>query len=370
MRIHLSSAVFAISFALAGAAAAEPAPIVFAEQGGGSQPVQTASLDNRLAGGADNSYGYGRAQPQSGAVIDLRRPSSARTPEPSAQQVQVSSAPATVEQSTSWLEQERVGPPYEANGRWYVPTPEPGYEQVGEASWYGPTFHGQAAANGETYDQDSMTAAHPTLPLNSLVQVTNLQNGREAMLRITDRGPFVNERLIDVSHAAAGLLGFEQNGRARVHVRYLGPAPRRVNADGESAPASAAVAPYSLAPSATPSTANGVEEGPLALTVAAAPASSAPASPTLQQISYTPQPVAAPAGAFVVQVGAFSDLENAQRVRALIEQAGPVSVDVRQTARGELFRVRVGPWETRAQAEAARQSLAGLGYPEAIIAQP
>lgn len=206
-----------------------------------------------------------------------------------------------------------------------------------------------------------MTAAHPTLPLNSLVQVTNLQNGREVIVRITDRGPFVGERLIDLSHAAATVLGFDQNGTTHVHVRYLGPAPRRVSADGTSAPAPARMrAPSPSAMNPAPN------EGPLALTVAAAD-EAAPAAPMLQQTSYMPAP---PAGAFMVQVGAFSDVANAQRVRALVERAGPANVDVRQTARGELFRVRVGPWQTREQAETAQRMLAGLGYPEAVVAQP
>src|SRR5690606_4252839 len=111
---------------------------------------------------------------------------------------------------------------------------------VGEGSWYGPNFHGLRTATGEVYDQEGLTAAHPTLPLNSLVQVTNLENGREIIVRVNDRGPFVGERLIDLTRAGAELLGYERAGHARVHVRYLGPAPRRVNADGVSAPAPAA----------------------------------------------------------------------------------------------------------------------------------
>lgn len=360
MHIRLSPAVMVLSAALAGAgvAAADPAPITYAGQGA-PQPVQTASIEeNRLAGGADNSYGYGRERTRSGAVIDLRRPTA---PQSASQQ----QAAAPREQGRpAWLEQERVGPPYEANGRWYVPTAEPGHEQSGVGSWYGPTFHGRLTASGETYDQDAMTAAHPTLPLNSLVQVTNLENGREVIVRINDRGPYVGERLIDLSRAGALALGYEQAGTARVHVRYLGPAPRRVNTDGATAPAPIAPASYQ-APSPAPLQA-AQQDGPLALTVSAPVESAVTTAPTLQQTSYT---APAPTGAFVVQVGAYSDLENAHRVRGLVEQAGPVNVDVRQTARGELFRVRVGPWQSREEAEAARRTLAGLGYPEAVVAQ-
>lgn len=335
------------------ASAQTRAPITYA--GAPAAPAQ----EERLAGGADNSYGYGAGGQRQGATIDLRRPPTRQRAEPQAQiQPARAEAPAVEQRGQqAWLEQERVGPPYEANGRWYVPTPEPGYEQTGEGSWYGPNFHGQPTASGETYDQEAMTAAHPTLPLNSLVQVTNLENGREVIVRINDRGPFVGERLIDLSRAAAAVLGYEQQGRARVHVRYLGPAPRRVTAEG-------APQPVAAAPSPAPRQVVNVEpqqDGPVSLI----PAAAAQPQPTVQQAAYTPA-----AGAFVVQVGAYSDLANAQRVRDAVAGAGDAHIDVRHTAGGrELFRVRVGPWETREQADAARASLAGMGYPEAVVAQ-
>jgi len=90
------------------------------------------------------------------------------------------------------------------------------------ASWYGEPFHGQHTANGEVYDMEALTAAHPTLPLPSIVQVTNLANGYTLLLRVNDRGPFVDDRLIDLSQAAARALGFERQGLAQVHVTYLG----------------------------------------------------------------------------------------------------------------------------------------------------
>lgn len=344
--------------AMAGAAAAQ-APIQYAGQGAPAPAaaIEIAALPDRLAGADDNSYGYGHVQARGDGVIDLRRPSAnAPAAQPETPQVVL----AGEEGAQPWLERERVGPPYEANGRWYVPTPEPGYEEVGEASWYGPGFHGQSAANTETYDENAMTAAHPTLPLNSLVQVTNLANGREIIVRINDRGPYVGERLIDVSRAGAQALGFEREGRARVHVRYLGPAPRRVSADGEAPRPAAAPAPRVQADDA-------LAGGPMQLTPARAPAEPAPAwsAAAPQQAAY-----AAPHGAYVVQVGAFSDPGNAQRVRASAEAAGPVEIDVRRTAAGaELFRVRVGPFANAAEADAARRTLAGMGYAEAIVAQ-
>jgi rare lipoprotein A len=279
----------------------------------------------------------------------------------------------------SWLETERVGPPYQANGRWFVPTPEPGYSVNGTASWYGPNFHGQRGANGEVYDQEAMTAAHPTLPLNSLVQVTNLSNGREVIVRITDRGPFVGDRVIDLSHAAAQVLGYDASGTARVNVRYLGPAPRRVNADGSMAERDTPAQPVmAQSPAAQP------EEGsPVQLTAAqnaGAPVSLLPpqtepqpmAQPAVMQTELAGAPATAEsAGAYFVQVGAFSDVDNAQRVRSAIGSVGPVVLDTRRNAAGlELFRVRLGPWQSRAEAESARQSLASMGYAESVVAAP
>ncbi|HJS80301.1 MAG TPA: septal ring lytic transglycosylase RlpA family protein [Vitreimonas sp.] len=356
----------------AGAASAQRAPIVYAGQGGAA--TQTASASDRLEGGSETSYGYGSSdRRRSGAVIDLRRPPSgaARVTPVADQQSEPLPAPPSADQSEGqgeegaqpWLERERVGPPYQANGRWYVPTPEPGYEQTGTASWYGPQFHGRRTASGEPFDETAFTAAHPTLPIPSLVQVTNLENGREVIVRVNDRGPFVGERLIDLSRGAAQVLGFEAAGHARVHVRYLGPAPRRVNADGSPAPASA--------PSSAPmQPATVEEEGPTSLLP---PSSASPETELAGAPVENVRPVAsyaAPgAGGHYLQVGAFSDLANAHRVRDAVGAAGPVVVDVRHSASGgELFRVRVGPWNSAEEAEAARRQLAALGYGETIVA--
>ncbi len=350
------------------AMAQQRAPIVFAGQGGtvpAPREVMTASVAPGLAGGDDNSYGYGAPpRARAGAVIDIRRAPGA-APQPV--QAQESAAEAPAEQGAQpWLERERVGPPYEANGRWYVPTAEPGYAQTGMASWYGPQFHGQPTASGELFDQEALTAAHPTLPIPSLVQVTNLENGREIIVRVNDRGPFVGERLIDLSRRSAEVLGFEAQGQARVHVRYLGPAPRHVNGDGSAAPALAA-AHAAQAPVASP---------PLgAFAQNDGPASLLPPAPARRELAEWPVASPAPFDAgpaqnagYFVQVGAFSDLSNAHRVRASVADAGPVSVDTRQSASGELFRVRLGPYVNREDAETARLTLADLGYGEAILA--
>lgn len=119
----------------------------------------------------------------------------------------------------------KVGQPYTMNGRWYVPREEPGYDRTGLASWYGTDFHGRKTANGEIYDMNALTAAHPTLPLPSYAYVTNLANGRTILVRVNDRGPYVADRLIDLSARAARLLGTSERGVAQVRVRFAGYAP-------------------------------------------------------------------------------------------------------------------------------------------------
>jgi rare lipoprotein A len=342
-------------FAITAPASAQPrqaAPITYA-----AGAVQTASLEPRLTGGGEESYGYGPTASASGPPVDLRRATSTRAEEGAA----------------PWLERERVGPPYEVNGRWYAPAPEPGYEMEGQASWYGPTFHGQATASGEIFDQEGLSAAHPTLPIPSLVQVTNLENGREIIVRVNDRGPFVGDRLIDLSHGAATVLGFEQAGQARVHVRYLGPAPRHVAISGAARSTARPAAASVASPRSIPAVAT--NDGPTSLLPPGSAATPTPVSAPVyvgapvsatQPVSYTPPRAAAET--YFVQVGAYSDLMNAHRVKAAIESAGPVVVEAVERRGGEIFRVRVGPLRSLADAEAARRALTGLGYGESIIA--
>ena len=118
----------------------------------------------------------------------------------------------------------RIGKPYQVAGRTYVPEEGPGYMSEGLASWYGNDFHGRRTANGEVYDMEGLSAAHPTLPMPSYVRVTNLHNHRSIILRVNDRGPYHGNRVVDVSKRAAHLLGFRGNGVARVRVEYVGPA--------------------------------------------------------------------------------------------------------------------------------------------------
>lgn len=115
----------------------------------------------------------------------------------------------------------KVGNPYKIGGKWYTPTESYSYDETGISSWYGDEFHGKRTANGELFDKNALTAAHPTLQLPSLIRVTNLENGRSAVLRVNDRGPFSKSRLIDVSHKSANVLGYAAQGTARVRVQVL-----------------------------------------------------------------------------------------------------------------------------------------------------
>jgi len=278
------------------------------------------------------------------STLDLRRTS----PQPISN-TSVARAPATpARERPDWLQPERVGAPYQEAGQWYVPTPEPGFSEQGRAGVYQAERHNQATASGEVFDIEGLTAAHPTLPLPSLIQVTNLATGRDVIVRLNDRGPFVNGRLIDLSRGAARALGIDPGGEANVHVRYLGPAPRRVGETPASPPLSAR-----------------------APRVEAAPPPVAPRRPlaTPSPIAYTPPVAGPPQGGFVVQLGAFSNLENAHRVRAMARTAGVVVIEPVQTSQGELFRVRLGPYASYAEATSAQAQASRLGVGSGVIAE-
>jgi rare lipoprotein A len=120
---------------------------------------------------------------------------------------------------------DQIGKPYRVRGKWYTPADQPGYSRTGKASWYGDAFHGRLTANGEIYDMNHLTAAHPTLPLPSYARVTNVENGHSVIVRINDRGPYAHGRVIDLSKRAAHVLGTKAQGVGQVKVDYIGRAP-------------------------------------------------------------------------------------------------------------------------------------------------
>lgn len=206
----------------------------------------------------------------------------------------------------------RLGNPpyYVVNGRRYVVLDSAtGFYERGIASWYGPDFHGKSASSGERYDMHAMTAAHKTLPLPSYVRVTNLENGRSAVVRVNDRGPFVDNRVIDLSFAAATRLGIVQRGTAPVEIVAIEP--------GE---AGAVIA----------------DAGPRA--VAGKPR-------------------------FYLQTGAFSQRENAERMRQrlLLARLGPVDIRSEPNGRQTVHKVWVGPFDDVTALDMASAKLEDLG---------
>jgi rare lipoprotein A len=216
--------------------------------------------------------------------------------------------------------------PYTVLGREYVPaTSLKAYRERGIASWYGRKFHGQKTSIGETYDMYAMTAAHPTLPLPSYARVTNVATGKSVVVRVNDRGPFLHDRLIDLSYAAAHRIGIAQHGSGEVEVEAILPGSPSLLATA------APLAPVALAP------------------VVATPAEVAPVpvpAPAFSQGSG-----GAPHGGYAVQLGAFASYPNALNFLAHVQnqlRGAEVEAKVRQS--GGLYRVYVGPYAERDEA--------------------
>jgi len=200
--------------------------------------------------------------------------------------------------------------PYQALGKDYVPLRvNTGYRERGVASWYGRRYHGQKTSSGETYDMYAMTAAHPILPIPSYARVTNLANGRTVLVRINDRGPFLSDRLIDLSYVAAYKLGYVQAGSALVEVESV---------TADSTPLVTATAqPPPPAPDPAPA----------------------------------PIPVSAGPGGVFLQLGAFSVRDNAEQFRAKIYKELAWLTDAMQVnSQGGIFRLQLGPYRTQEEA--------------------
>ncbi len=220
--------------------------------------------------------------------------------------------------------------PYAVFGREYVPaTSLRPYHERGIASWYGRKFHGQKTSTGEPYDMYAMTAAHPTLPLPSYARVTNVASGKSVIVRVNDRGPFLHDRIIDLSYAAAQRIGIAQNGSGEVDVQAI-------------LPATIAQSPLASQP-------------PLPL-VAEAPAIDRPLAPpdTVAVAASTADapPVASVRGGYSVQLGAFANYANAQAFLARAQnQLATTQVEAKIRQAGGLYRVYVGPYPGRDEAE-------------------
>ncbi|SNS04682.1 rare lipoprotein A [Sphingomonas laterariae] len=226
----------------------------------------------------------------------------------------------------------KIGKPYQVGGRTYVPRDDRDYDETGMASWYGGQHHGRLTANGERFDMDGLSAAHPTLPMPSYAEVTALKTGRTILVRINDRGPFAANRILDLSRGSARALGVEKEGVARVRVRRVYPseAQRKALLRGRE------VRVASVAPS--------------------------PARPATA-------PVVAPVGSQAaildryIQVAAFGDGDRADALAAGLRDVATASV----SPGGDLYRVRLGPFVDEAATFSALAEVRRRGYQDAHI---
>ena len=246
--------------------------------------------------------------------------------------------------------------------RYYVLSSSIGYWERGVASWYGPGFHKERTSAGEPYDMYGMTAAHKTLPLPAYVRVTNLQNGRSVVVRVNDRGPFVGNRIIDLSYTAAAKLDMLRNGTAMVEIRSISPSV--------AAPPVITASTGLPVPALATATAAPVTAAPAEPAAPAAPASTAAASAaaplTVQTI--TPPPAVNP-GLFV-QAGAFADPANAERLAEKLRGGsfGKVIVRDDQIAGRKMYRVRIGPVPNVAEFDRVVAALEQAGVKDAHLA--
>ncbi|HVA12860.1 MAG TPA: septal ring lytic transglycosylase RlpA family protein [Stellaceae bacterium] len=253
----------------------------------------------------------------------------------------------------------KVGAPYQIDGTWYYPAENWSYDETGIASWYGEQFRGKYTANGEIFDLNALTAAHRTLPMPSIVRVTNLENGRSIELRVNDRGPYARGRIIDVSRRAAQLLGFEGQGTAKVRVQILVPESIQVASLAGRRGTEPTLAAATPTPQAAPVAPVAAEALPAPPGVAVAldqptPLPPAPTAPQLQPLPPS-QPIADPPlpatvsvvpvkpSAIYIQAGAFSSIDRAVRLKTMLDPLGSVSVTNVKVGGMTMYRVRVGP---------------------------
>ena len=236
-----------------------------------------------------------------------------------------------------------------------------GYRARGIASWYGPDFHGLATSSGEQYDMYAMTAAHTTLPLPTWVEVTNLENGRSVIVKVNDRGPFVDNRLIDLSYAAATQLDMVRNGTARVEVRAMA-APYSQPIVAAAAPVATPPAPVATPPpSARPTPASSRP-----VIVPGAPGAPAPIGASvlgLPSVIATSPPQTPAHSRMFVQAGAFSERDNAVRLAARLLADGFANTFIVSDGRGSraLHRVRLGPIGDSAEFDRVKSQLLAVG---------
>jgi rare lipoprotein A len=314
----------------------------------------------------------------------------------------------------------KLGQSYNVGGKTYVPRYQPEYDEEGLASWYGPGFHGGKTANGESFSTHQFTAAHPTLPMPSLVRVTYLKTGRSAVARINDRGPFAHGRIIDLSRATAEQIGLLRDGVGKVRVEYLpqetekfaellatGRDPQGIDiehevmgkAPGSSlyanmaredeavqvvelqpvevsdsfapvATAAAAAAPASVGKPVATSSPNLPPELPTANAAPAVITPSVVAAPTPEVIAPPASPSPATSRGEVttyVQVGAFANEANAVKLKSKVAPMASTAITTGNVGGIPLFRVRMGPFVSKEAAAEVLERTHAMGYADAKL---
>lgn len=235
--------------------------------------------------------------------------------------------------------------PYTVLGKNYTPMKtRDSYQATGIASWYGKKFHGQKTSSGETYDMYAMTAAHPTLPIPSYARVTNPANGKSVVVRVNDRGPFLHNRIMDLSYAAAWKLGYTGNGSTKVTVELLHPTDSDTMIAATPAPAPIAKPEPSAAPR------------PEAVQVASA-------------ANTAPPEIAAPAPGAYIQLGAFGNPDNAEAFRNhMARELDWLADRLRLEPGGSVMRVQAGPFRDRAEADSHAEKIrAAVGIKPTVL---
>ncbi|MHA1599158.1 MAG: septal ring lytic transglycosylase RlpA family protein [Alphaproteobacteria bacterium] len=272
----------------------------------------------------------------------------------------------------------KIGNPYQIKGVWYYPSENFEYDETGIASWYGSKFHGRKTANGEIFDMNEVSAAHKTLPLPSLVRVTNLENGRSLKLRINDRGPYARGRIIDLSRRASQLLGFQKNGTAQVRVTVLSGESRalaaRLKGQTEIAQLGSPITVNKLpkakvSAEALPSVDGAGEATPVSYSPPTNDDEAGRGEPQLASLPSDTSPTVrlepVSATKIYIQAGAFSNFDNANRVHARLLSLGDVKISPVLVGGRDLFRVRVGPLGTVDDADQMLERVIGAGYTNA-----
>lgn len=242
-------------------------------------------------------------------------------------------------------------------------------EERGPASIYTDGFNGQPTANGEIFDETAMTAAHPSLPLPSLVQVINEDNSREVVVRVNDRGPFDGKRILELSPRAGSVLGISKGGDASVRVRYLGPAPVQQNPETF---ASNSIEDESLPPVETPPAQAFAQpsQSPFGTAVTQPAVTQVPSAPEYKApVRVASMTVSAPAAAgnVFIQAGAFADIANAQRLTSSLGGGLPVKIEEARVNGGDFFRVLIGPFPTMDMADRERRALSQSGVVDGFL---